>query len=222
MLRISVLCIGFGMLSAGSSLAAQPITEVPGYYDNALKHYRKGEFSSRSPITRADLDKHLADKERGRRCTRLNNYGCLKEANKPWNGKVGLDVDKHTGFSSPALGLRALAKNFKKAYMDHQRHSAWDIARVYTPEDDCIGSKVARLPDGRCSQGKNDTWNYANQLAKGIANTINEDLKLFDATGKPTPNLSRFLQNMMHNEVGHFVSDELLAEALALLEAQPD
>ncbi|WP_330082850.1 hypothetical protein [Methylocystis iwaonis] len=58
------------------------------------------------------------------------------------------------------------------------------------------------LPTIDCSGELARIGNYAAHVSEGIAATPNDDLALFDATGRPTDNLARALANMAAVEIG--------------------
>lgn len=58
------------------------------------------------------------------------------------------------------------------------------------------------LPIVDCSGELARIGNYAAHVSEGIAATPNDDLALFDATGRPTDNLARALANMAAVEIG--------------------
>lgn len=58
------------------------------------------------------------------------------------------------------------------------------------------------LPTIDCSGEIARIGNYAAHVSEGIAATPNDDLALFDATGRPTDNLARALANMAAVEIG--------------------
>lgn len=55
--------------------------------------------------------------------------------------------------------------------------------------------------------------NYAAKTAVGVAANTTEDLRLFDASGRPTPNLARVMHNMSAVEVGPLGASKALIAA---------
>ena len=80
----------------------------------------------------------------------------------------------------------------------------------------------ASLPDGlalsaptlspvpTCTDDAARIRNYAAKAVAGLAPTTEADLKLFDAAGRPTPNLERLMHNMSAVEIGPLGADAAL------------
>ena len=152
---------------------------------------------------------------RHKRCIKLNNYWCLKDVG--WNGGIGKDRDSHTAFINRYFASRAAVRNFRTAYIKHNRKSALSIMSVYAPETDCIGSNAARRANGTCVHGNNNTRKYAKAVASGITDDINADLKLFDQNNAATPALSIFLGNISAFEIGGLrVSKETIERGICM------
>jgi len=176
----------------------------------ALRHLRKQNGGKYLKITDAELSTH-----KYLRCIKLNNYWCLKDLGWGWQGRLGLDSDLHTGFSSAVWGARAAVRNFRTAYVKHGRESALEILSVYASSSDCVGSDAARDSDGNCIEGNNAPEAYARTAIRGITDDINEDLRLFNDDGSATENLRIFLRNMSGVEIGQlFASPELIDEGI--------
>lgn len=85
-----------------------------------------------------------------------------------------------------------------------------------------IVSPEAKLAHASCSSETQRIRAYAQNAANGIAESIDEDLKLFDADGAPTDQLGKLLSNMSAVEIGPLRADtSLIAAALAALRAGP-
>lgn len=146
-------------------------------------------------VSESELDAH-----KKKRCVKLNNYWCLKDVG--WLGGIGKDSDDHTAFKDGYHAARAAVRNFRTAYIKHNRKSAFAIMSAYAPPNDCVGSNAARLADGTCKLGKNPTKLYSMKVISGITDDIHADLMLFDSNEVATEALLKFLINMSNFETG--------------------
>jgi hypothetical protein len=74
-------------------------------------------------------------------------------------------------------------------------------------------SAPAARPDSSCSHESARLRNYALRAIAGIAQSPDEDLKLFSASGAPGSNLARLLANMARVEIGPFAASERVITA---------
>lgn len=68
-------------------------------------------------------------------------------------------------------------------------------------------------PENSCSHDAARLRNYALRAIAGIAQSPDEDLKLFSASGAPGSNLARLLANMARVEIGPFAASERVITA---------
>lgn len=188
-----------------------------------------------------------------KRCVRMNNYWCQKHGGDAWkgtpkaDGKDGRqDTEGHAVFASPKWSARAIAIDLRSKYRKGLVTAA-DIAAVYSPWCDTLGSKAVvqghgrTCADGRakppvgftgplckkpnagnvstahCAAGCNCPPEVANALVQGLDIGINDDLLLFDQAGVPGPRLARVLQNLAVQEQGIYVKPSAIEAGLALL-----
>jgi hypothetical protein len=69
------------------------------------------------------------------------------------------------------------------------------------------------LPAAGCTGDNSRLANYAARAIEGIARSADEDLKLFEADGRPLPALPRLLSNMAAVEIGPYRADAKLIDA---------
>lgn len=79
--------------------------------------------------------------------------------------------------------------------------------------DPRFGAAIPALPARPCPSEAGRIASYAASLATGIGAGPDDDLKLFDADLRPTPNFARALANMAAVEIGPLRAREALVEA---------
>ena len=86
------------------------------------------------------------------------------------------------------------------------------------------GGRQASLPPlSSCSSDGARIANYAAKASDGVVANPDIDLALFDAEGRPTPNLARVMSNMAAVEIGPLrASDSLVAAGVAAIGARPN
>lgn len=85
-----------------------------------------------------------------------------------------------------------------------------------------IASPEAKASQATCPAEAERIRAYARNAARGIANSIDEDLRLFEPDGAPTERLGQLLSNMSAVEIGPLRADPgLIAAAVEALRAAP-
>jgi hypothetical protein len=76
-----------------------------------------------------------------------------------------------------------------------------------------IAAPEGKVGRAACPAETQRIRNYAQNAIKGVADTIEADLKLFDPDGAPTANLTILLENMSAVEIGPLKASRALAQA---------
>lgn len=85
-----------------------------------------------------------------------------------------------------------------------------------------IASPAAKASHATCPAEAQRIRAYAQNAARGITNSIDEDLRLFEPDGAPTKRLGQLLSNMSAVEIGPLRADpSLIAAAVEALRAAP-
>lgn len=163
------------------------------------------------------------------------------------NGSDGnQDADGHAVFQSVEWSARAIAMDLRAKY-HRGLVSAVDIAAAHSPWCDTLGSKAVRDGSGRtckdgrsapppgfggpyckkpestqatrrdCLAGCNCPPSIAETLVRDLSIDIHADLQLFDATGKPLPNLAIVIRNLAQQEQGVYVRQSVIEAGIARL-----
>lgn len=166
------------------------------------------------------------------------------------NGKDGnRDADGHAIFESAVWSARAIAIDLRAKYM-RGLISAVDIASTYSPWCDTLGSRAVVQGHGRtcrdgrakppadfvgpvcekprtkapkvddCSKGCNCPPKIANVLTQRINIGTNDDLELFDASGRPLPNLLIVIGNLAKQEQGIYVRRDVIQKGISSIHQQ--
>ncbi len=161
------------------------------------------------------------------------------------DGKDGnSDVDGHAIFESVEWSARAIAVDLRAKYK-RGLVTAVDIASAHSPWCDTLGSKAVvngrgrTCLDGRanppvgfsgpfcekpkapnpsqdeCAVGCNCPPSIAKVLTGGLNLGIHDDLKLFDAAGRPQPNLVAVIRNLALQEQGIYVKSSVIKDGIA-------
>ena len=80
-----------------------------------------------------------------------------------------------------------------------------------------LGGSGASIGGGRvmsCAAENGRINNYATSIIQGLAKKVDDDLKLFEPDGAPTPNLARAMANMAAVEIGPFRAGQPLIETV--------
>ena len=165
---------------------------------------------------------------------------------KPDGNDGSRDEDGHAVFQSVEWSARAIAIDLRSKYR-RKLVSAAQIGAEYSPWCDTLGSRAVVKGSGRtckdgraspppdfsghycekpskknvskadCIVGCNCPPSIAETLVRGLSIDINSDLKLFDPSGKPLPNLAVVIKNLALQEQGIFVKQEVIEKGISLL-----
>lgn len=157
------------------------------------------------------------------------------------------DEDGHAVFESAKWSARAIAIDLKTKYHRRKLISAVQIGAEYSPWCDTLGSRAVVSGSGRtckdnrasppagfsgsfclrpdkksiskadCIVGCNCPPSIAETLIRGLSVDINSNLMLFDANGKPLPNLAIVISNLALQEQGVYVRQEVIKAGISLL-----
>jgi hypothetical protein len=156
------------------------------------------------------------------------------------------DRDGHAVFISAEWAARAIAFDLRSKYM-RGFVSAYAIEWEYAPWCDTVGSHDVVSGHGRtcpdygakppagfrgpfcldpekanagvedCRAGCNCPPRAAKSLVDGLGLGIYEDLKLFDARGRPQANLVKVVKNIAKKEQSIYVNDALIEKGISML-----
>ena len=100
-------------------------------------------------------------------CVRLNNYGCVKQGESPWNGSRGRrDSKGHAIFDDPTYSVRAVVRDYCSKHKRGVR-KALDLADAYSPWCDTLGSVAVYKGWGRsCSDSPQPPAGFSGPLCR--------------------------------------------------------
>lgn len=123
--------------------------------------------------------------------------------------------DRLIGWAMPAPAI-AVGLGEAPISLGTQSLGSIPLAALGGPSSDRTLSERSARPAGpvlACADDHVRIQNYADKAAAGVATNAADDLHLFDAAGKPTPNLARLMHNMSAVEIGPLGASKALIAA---------
>jgi hypothetical protein len=232
-----VACLMVLIANGGAAFSQADIaTEAPNWC-NYAKQYLRGRDGSAFVCAKAGR----CIKMNNYGCTQNHSSVPAPGQMKTADGKPIHDAQKHVLYEHPKWSLHKSMHNLLRYYDLHKR-SLLTIAETWAPWCDTIGSKVqngnwgrtcvdhlpsvpASFGGPRCKKSPAPTkqqcahCNCPNVIAsfysKGVSDSVNDDLQLFDNNRRPTPLMNKLLPRMFIFETGYVASDELVSDAIA-------
>lgn len=142
--RFVILLASALLITSTSVLADEVVTEAKNWREQAVKSLTyKGKSLS------LNRQGGFSETKKTPLCVRLNNYGCVKQGNDPWNGSGGKrDSKGHAVFEDPAYSIRAVVRDYCSKHRRGLR-SAIALADAYSPWCDTLGSLAVYKGWGR-------------------------------------------------------------------------
>jgi hypothetical protein len=239
--KTSVVMLFFFGLTPTTTHANEVVIEATNWEKQAIRSLTfKGER-----LTLNEMGGFI-ETEKKPLCVRLNNYGCVKQGNEPWDGSDGRrDSKGHAVFNDPTYSVRAVVRDYCTKHKSGIR-SAVELANAYSPWCDTLGSiavykgwgrscsdspqppsgfvgPICKRPDGEPTEKQCASCNCPNRLAKQWLIGLEQDgntpkLMLFDSNGKPNVvALTILLKNKIRIELGGFEpTDAVLERGISL------